>query len=372
CRSRAPAEVIAEVNNLLAKGAHDANPAAAAITWTWAWDNSWARDAIDMLCENQIVQCTSEEGLKTNVAGVEGSVLDYTISKPGPGEKSKSLWQHAKNRGLETSAKVQINNTWELSDIPYIPALELIFAHIQSLKALNIQNFQLCWTLGGYPSINMQLVEYILRTPNASTTDFLTEIFGADLGAMVYEAQKSFSEAFAEFPFHIQTAYIAPQNFGVSAPFYLQKTGYSATMIGYPYDDLDGWRAIYPADTYESQMNKVAGQMESSLEKFKKLENLNALLDEMIVFAKAASHKMQSVCNHIKFVRARDSKDRKKMLEAIDNERKTVTELIKLRRRDSRIGFEASNHYLYTKQNLLEKLANLDWCERHILGILKI
>ena len=367
CKKRRPAEVVAEVNNILAKGAHDANPSAKAISWTWAWGDGWAKEAIDLLRENQIVQCTSEEGLKTDIGGTKGSVLDYTISQPGPGEKSKSSWKHAAGLGLGLSAKVQINNTWELSTIPYIPAFDLVEAHIKNLLKQNINNFQYCWTLGGYPSINMQLTDYLTKNPEKGSADFLNGIFGQELGQKVYEAQKIFSGAFAQFPFHIGVAYSAPQNFGVSAPFHMQKTGYGATMIGFPYDDINSWRSIYPVDAYESQMQKTAGKMEESLKKFNELGNQgNKLLDEIILNVEAASCNMRSVCNHIKFVVARNSGDRPNMLEAIKKERETVTRLIELRKKDSRIGFEASNHYFYTMQDLREKLINLDFCEDNL------
>ena len=361
CKTRTPAEVVAEVNNILAKGAHDASPSAKAISWTWAWDVNWSNEAIDLLTENQVIQCTSEEGLVTDVGGVKGSVVDYTISHPGPGEKSKSIWAYAKKKGFELSAKVQINNTWELSNIPYIPALDLIEAHIKNLGKHGIKNFQLCWTLGGYPSISMRFVDYLTKNPEGTAADFLDGIFGKD-GEKVYLAQKQFSEAFAEFPFHVGVAYVAPQNFGVMAPFYTQKTGYGATMIGFPYDDLDGWRAIYPADIYESQMQKVAKGMELAVEKFEEIEACG----EMAANAKAAACKMRSVCNHIQFVRARDAGDRAKMVESVSNERENVARLMALRQQDSRVGFEASNHYFYTALDLVEKLVNLDWVSETI------
>jgi len=256
---------------------------------------------------------------------------------------------------------VQINNTWELSNIPYIPAPDLIETHIKNLIRHNIKNFQLCWTLGGYPSLNMLLADYLTKNPEKTAADFLNNIFGNELGYKIYEAQKIFSKAFAEFPFHIGTAYVAPQNFGVSAPFYMQNTGYTATMIGFPYDDINSWRSIYPIEIYENQMLKVAGGMDEALKKFREIKNpVNKLLDDMILNVEAAACKMQSVCNHIKFVISRNANDRENMFEAVKKEKENVINLIKLRQKDSRIGFEASNHYFYTMQDLFEKLINLD------------
>ncbi|MCL2814991.1 MAG: hypothetical protein FWD23_10365 [Oscillospiraceae bacterium] len=365
CKARTPAQVVAEVNNILAKGAHDAAPSAKAISWTWAWGADWAGEAVDMLSEGQIIQCTSEEGLITDVGGVKGSVVDYTISQPGPGEKSKSIWKHAAARGFALSAKVQINNTWELSNIPYIPAFDLIGAHIKNLKRHDISNLQLCWTLGGYPSLNMRFVDYLMKTPEGTAAGFLKLIFGEQLGEKVHAAQRQFSEAFADFPFDVGTAYTAPQNFGVMAPFYAQKTGYAATMMGFPYDDIDSWRAIYPIGIYESQMQKTAGGMERAVCAFEKIEDeKNAALWEIVTNAKAAACHMRSVCNHTAYIRAREAKDAAGAAKAAQDEKNNVIRLIKLRQTDSRIGFEASNHYFYTVADLVEKLLNLDFVIR--------
>jgi hypothetical protein len=48
----------------------------------------------------------------------------------------------------------------------------------------------------------------------------------------------------------------------------------------------------------------------------------------------------------------------------IESEREITLGLIKECSHDSRIGFEASNHYLYTVRDLKEKLLNLKYCEK--------
>ena len=40
-----------------------------------------------------------------------------------------------------------------------------------------------------------------------------------------------------------------------------------------------------------------------------------------------------------------------------------VRRLLALRARDSRLGYEASNHYFYTVNDLIEKCLQLDWLE---------
>ena len=366
CKDRKPWEVVAEVNNLMAKGAHAAAPGAKAIAWNWGWKEAWADKVIDSLTEGQTVQCTSEEGLKTTVGGIAGRVVDYTISQPGPGEKSAANWRAAKAAGHETCAKVQVNCTWELAAIPFIPVLSSVEKHIHNLMNEGISNFQLSWTLGGCPSPNLKLVSMLLAGEGGAA-ECLAGWLGGELAPVADEAQKEFSAAFGEFPFDIGVAYNAPQNFAPAAPFYLEKTGYRATMVGFPYDDLDGWRSIYPADVFEARFAKLVTGWKDGLTLLQAHLGKTERFDELARMAFAAYNHFASTLHHIRFVRLRDALAadpgnpaiKAAMTEVLESERELVCAHIRLRLADARIGYEASNHYFYTLQDLKEKLVNI-------------
>lgn len=366
CKDRKPWEVVAEVNNLMAKGAHAAAPGAKAIAWNWGWKEAWADKVIDSLTEGQTVQCTSEEGLKTTVGSIAGRVVDYTISQPGPGEKSAANWRAAKAAGHEICAKVQVNCTWELAAIPFIPVLSSVEKHIHNLMNEGISNFQLSWTLGGCPSPNLKLVSMLLAGEGGAA-ECLAEWLGGELAPVADEAQKEFSAAFGEFPFDIGVAYNAPQNFAPAAPFYLEKTGYRATMVGFPYDDLDGWRSIYPAGVFESQFAKLVTGWKDGLTLLQAHLGKTERFDELARMAFAAYNHFASTLHHIRFVRLRDALAadpgnpaiKAALAEVLKSERELVYAHIRLRLADARIGYEASNHYFYTLQDLKEKLVNI-------------
>ena len=94
--------------------------------------------------------------------------------------------------------------------------------------------------------------------------------------------------------------------------------------------------------------------------------------------ARAAYLHFQSVANQVRFVQARDAladtahrlseDDRRRRREQIRqiaaDERALARELFTLTRLDSRIGFEASNQYVYLPLDLVEKTINCDWIER--------
>jgi hypothetical protein len=56
-------------------------------------------------------------------------------------------------------------------------------------------------------------------------------------------------------------------------------------------------------------------------------------------------------------------------LEVIQAERETAKRLIQLMAKDSRVGYEASNHYFYTQNTLKEKVLNLNALEAELRGV---
>ena len=360
CAARSPAQVVAEVNNLLARGARRANPAAQCIAWNWEWSEKWAGEVVDALSEGQSVMCTSEARMPTCVGGVPGTVVDYTISNPGPGELARRIWRQAREAGLKACAKVQFNNSWEMSAAPYLPVFDLVAQHARQLKASGVEHVMFSWTLGGAPTPVLKLAARILdaQPGESALQDFLAEEYGAQAG-VVDQAQRAFSEAFRQFPFDVGVLYKAPQNYGPMSLLYPEPTGWKATMIGYPYDDLAGWRSIYPEEVFEQQFSLLCEKWRQGLALLEG-EKGGAAFEEFVRMARACLCHFSSTLNQIRFVRARDGQaGRETLLSILTAERKATLEMMALRAQDSRLGFEASNHYYYGQRELMEKLLNL-------------
>lgn len=360
CAARSPAQVVAEVNNLLARGARRANPAAQCIAWNWEWSEEWAGEVVDALSEGQSVMCTSEARMPTCVGGVPGTVVDYTISNPGPGELARRIWRQAREAGLKACAKVQFNNSWEMSAAPYLPVFDLVAQHARQLKASGVEHVMFSWTLGGAPTPVLKLAARILdaQPGESALQDFLAEEYGAQAD-VVDQAQRAFSEAFRQFPFDVGVLYKAPQNYGPMSLLYPEPTGWKATMIGYPYDDLAGWRSIYPEEVFEQQFSLLCEKWRQGLALLEG-EKGGAAFEEFVRMARACLCHFSSTLNQIRFVRARDGQaGRETLLSILTAERKATLEMMALRAQDSRLGFEASNHYYYGQRELMEKLLNL-------------
>ncbi len=370
CRDRDGADLIADVAKAMEKGIHAGSPDAKLIVEDWAWRGAVAEEnptefkkrVIDRLPQDVWFMSISEWGKETNAGGVKFSVVDYSISQVGPSSEAVDAWKHAQKRGLKTVAKIQMNNSWELSAVPYIPVPYLLQEHLDNLSSLGVNGLMLSWTLGGYPGGNLELLY-------KNVEELAADKFRKEAAGKVCSIWKKFSDAFREYPFSCATIYVGPMNYGPMAPFFLEPTGYRATMIGYPYDDLEGWRSVYPEAVFEDQFRKVTEGWKQGLDKLAALkqELSNAELpawEELWNMAAASYCHLRSTYLQIRFVRQRNAGDPAAMRGTVQEELELTHMLYEIARRDSRIGFEASNHYYYCLNDLAEKMIN---CE-YILG----
>lgn len=370
CSKRSGAEIVAEINQSIARGVRRGNPDATVITWDWGWPDGWAEQIINHLPDDVYLMSVSEWSLPIERGGIKSAVGEYSISSVGPGPRATRHWSWAKDRGLKTLAKVQVNNTWELSAVPYLPTMNLVARHMHNLAQSGIDGQMLSWSLGGYPSPNLELAAELSQKPIPTIEQALRNVanrrYGKAATPEILEAWETFSEAFEEFPFHITTLYAGPQQRGPANLLFAEPSGYGASMVGFPYDDLTTWRRIYPAETFAEQFEKVAKGFEAGLELMRPAfdqadaQTHHENLVEDLRIAEAATIHFKSVANQARFVIARDSQppDKKIMSERANREIANARGLFELTQQDARIGYEASNHYYYYPLDLVEKVVN--------------
>ncbi|MBD3173960.1 MAG: hypothetical protein GF320_02165 [Armatimonadia bacterium] len=376
CAPRGAAETIAELNAVMAEGAWAARPDCRFICWDWGWDDEWAADLIGQLPRSVWLQSVSEWSLPIERGGVESVVGEYSISSVGPGPRATRHWELARERGLATIAKIQAGNTWELSAVPYIPAVGLVAQHAANLRAAEVDGLMLGWTLGGYPSPNLEVVAEIGAMDTPDPQHAMHAVAGRRYGPghadAVVEAWQRFSQAFAEFPFHIGTVYAGPMQRGPANPLFLGPTGRGATMVGFPYDDLTSWRQVYPPDVWASQMEKVAEGFEEGCallheELDRTTGHYRGALEAELSVAEAAALHLASCARQARFVMARDDAGlpadtrAERLRELALAELEAAKALHRIQVTDPRIGFEASNQYYYIPIDLVEKVVKCEW-----------
>ena len=369
CKLRPGPEIIAEVNATIANGVRRGNPAAEVIAWDWGWRDDWAGPIIAALPKDVRLQSVSEWSLPLSRGGVNTTVGEYSMSAVGPGPRATRHWELARKAGLKTSAKVQLNVTWELSAVPWLPVPDLVAQHCANLRAAGVDGMMLSWSLGGYPSPNLDVAARFAPGAGAppSKEEALDAVararYGDDAAPHARRAWTLFSDAFREYPYDGGVVYNCPAQYGPSNLLYANPTGYAATMIGFPYDDLRGWRGPYPPEVFAAQFEKLGDGWEAGLAEMSKAAETSAPAREDLLLARAAGLHFRSVANQARFVMARDAKRADEMKQIAAAEATVARQLYDLARADSRVGFEASNHYYYVPQDLVEKVINC----RHVI-----
>ncbi len=378
CSKRSAAEVIAAVNALIQQGIDAAGAKTQLAAWDWGWNDTWAPEAIAQLPQSVRLMSVSEWSMPITRGGVDGVVGEYSISTVGPGPRATRHWELARARGLKVNAKIQANNTWELAAVPYIPAVENVARHAANLRAAKVDGLMLGWTLGGYPSPNLEVVTEIGRNTETTVDEALLRVaqkrFGEAVAPHVVEAWKAWSRAFSEFPYDGGVVYNAPLQMGPANLLWEKPTGYAATMVGLPYDALDQWRAHYPPEVFIGQLTKIADGFDAAIATLREATaaltgsavESRELAAELRVAEACAIH-FRSVANQARFVLARRAFEEntgnrsvlaKELERILNDEIALATRLYAIQRADSRIGFEASNHYFYVPMDLLEKVLN--------------
>ncbi len=366
CSRRTAAEVIAEVNATFAEGLREGDPSARLIAWDWGWiDPAQAAATIALLPRDAYFQTVSEWDLPIERGGVKTTVGEYSLSAVGPGERAKLRWGLARAAGLKTSAKAQLNVTWELASVPSIPAVDNAAQLCKNLADAGVDSVMLGWSLGGCPSPQLWIAREFARDPGATVDAVLDRAaaarYGPEAASDVRRAWTAFSKAFREYPYHGAVVYNGPQHMGPANLVYAKPTGYSATMVGIPYDALDGWRGPYSRETFVGQFEKVADGWDEGLPALREAVaktsgEARATAELDLGVAEAAGLHFRSVANQARFVMARDAGDRDAAARALDADARAAVALYPLARRDSRLGFEASNQYFYRPLDLAEKV----------------
>jgi len=378
CSQRAPAETIAELIQTMRDGIRSVSSTAEIMSNDWGWGTPLAEALIPRLPKDTSLLSISEWEQPVERGGVKTTVGEYSMSVVGPGPRATKHWALAREAGLKTVAKVQFNNTWEISAVPYIPVLPLVLEHCEGLARAGVGGVMASWTCGGYPSPNLRAASAYGFEPHPSREQILRgeaeRIYGPAGAAKALEAWDVFSAAFRLYPYGV-SIYVLPTQHGPANLLRLKPTGLAPGMILFPYDRYQEWRGVYPAETVQRLLAQLAAQWQAGVELLKaaldlapKTSREAAQLEYAI--ARTCQTHFESAANQIEFYRLRDelaqaateraTEIRRRMIALAERERELSRAQFVVARHESRIGYEASNHYYYTPWDLVEKMLNCD------------
>ena len=257
--------------------------------------------------------------------------------------------------------------------------------HVSNLSESGVNGLMLSWSLGGSPSPNLEIARDFQTTNTAATMEdkakrrnevldrVATNRYGNGAGK-AREAWALFSTGFREFPYHVDLCYSGPQQWGAANLFFPKPTGYRATMVGIPYDDVRSWCAVYPPDVAAGQFRKIADHFAQGLPLLREAIALapperKREVESEYRFADAARLHFAACANMIEFntfrnrwLEEKDANEKQRLIALIENtitaELQTARDMYRLAKSDSRIGYESSNHYFYLPIDIAEAIVS--------------
>ncbi len=372
-------EGVEEVLRSIHEGVRRSSPDAEVIAWDWGWTEDQARYLIPRLPRDSKFQSVSEWSIPIERGGVKATVGEYSISVVGPGPRATAHWDLARRAGVATMAKVQLNNTWEISAVPYIPVAYLVARHCANLAAAGVSGLQQSWTLGGYPSPNLEIVKEVCFAPDDPIDRILERVarrrYGEAAAPLALDAWKGFSDAFEEYPYGVNI-YLIPTQHGPANLLRARPSGAATGMILFPQDAYRAWSGAYPPDVVRDQFNRTADLWEAALPLFRKAVELvpalrKAAAEEDLAIAETCLIHFRSVARQVAFYLLRDgepdAEGRARMRKLVEQEMESARRMYSLARRHAVIAFEASNHYYYRPLDLAEKVVNCQYLLDHQL-----
>ncbi len=370
CRDKRPSDLYSLALRLIYEGATAADPTVSVIAGNWAWDAlDSAEDTVKKLPREVAAWAVSERGITKRFEDTEVKVADYSISIPGPSEPSMRFWGVARERGGQVAAKLQLGNSWELSTVPYVPAMHHFYTAIRNLmERVNPEIVQMTWTMGGFPSPAFRMFAEMTRAdaPIPEYHDMVTRYYPTPERGALLTALAALDRAFEEFPFSVASMYDGPQHMGPALPLWETPTGWRACMVGPVYDDMQTCSGGYPIDLYLRQYEKLVAGWEQGYKLLTAAyEGKTPTKDEALLLdcAEVALLHFTSARNHLRYITARP-KFKKAVTALIREEEALAIREAELMSKNPTIGFEATNHYFFTRTDLFEKVL----CCRHLLG----
>jgi len=360
CKNRKPEEAAAEINNIFYRALKDGNGYTKLIAnlWGWSdfmgWDDASIMRGVDLLDKNIDVMCVSEYSKKFRRGGVKAQVIDYSISVIGPSDITVRTLKYAKSKGHRIWAKIQVNNSWECSGIPYLPVFDLMTEHIRRMHELGVSGLMMGWSLGGYPGGALPLCNCVCADKNYDETKWYSETYGEN-ALTVRKAVQIFSKAFANFPLSINSLYYGGQTLAGGNSILENSKNRKSTMVCFTFGDYDNYAYPYGIKIYIELYDKLLKKWKAGLNILSR-KNGNKNFEELKTMGLAAFVMFSCAENIAEIALSRNRNNSVKLKKCYKKQYELTKNLYLLICKDARIGFEMTNHYYYDENLLLERM----------------
>jgi len=383
---------------------------------------------IQQLPADTIPLLTWENGKSFEIDGMQGYLRDYSLSQIGPAEVTHAQIEEARQRGMKVYSKVDAFASWQFGTVPYLPFPYQWHDRYAALEKYGVNGTLESWSSGYSPSFIAELRAWSCWSGVPPFEELLEGIAARDFGfagkERVLKAWDLFSRAIRLVP---DTGPNMGTNNAVGNPLFFQEPPARTTTFKYSWTDHAKWvgyfggginpywpftvsRMVFYPD-FSNQTNKAelyarsatgvqvgkeipvlpvflkylrqaADQMEEGLKHYRSAalaspESKRQGAVREVVIAEHLQRMMQSDHAILEFedlrLRLVTEPDTQKAGVLLDRMESIVRDEIERTKfsllaaaRDSRLGFQYEQDYVYTPYSLREKLGVLRETEKQL------
>ena len=379
CSKYSRGENLALTANLIKEGIRLSGADAKFISWTYGhryWDYPDVGEYVEKTDSDVIFMQNFEDRGYNEQLGKSRIAYDYWLSYKGPSELYNETAKVTKPLGKTLYAKMQVCCSHELATVPYIPVPGIIFDKYKSARELGTTGIMECWYFGNYPSIMSKCSGEMsfaddLCDKRRFLLDFAARNYGKSVAAKLVDAWEKFEEGYVNYPTSIMFSYYGPMHDGVVWELPLLPTNTplprSWQLTDPPCGDRIG-ECLFSGHT----LSEAIVLSERMAEGF--TEGLSALplpeSDEGYCIAKALQILFRSGLNILRYFDMRHDLGAEsgepyeiiaEMKKIISDEKKNSEEMIKLTRRDNRLGYHSeAEGFKFFEKKLRDRIEKLD------------
>ena len=388
------------------------NPAIEVLPWNYNIDfrpqyTELHRFAIDQLPLDSIPLVTFENGKGFEFDGEHASVSDYSISQVGPAEVAEAQISEAHKRGMRGMyTKADTWASWQFGTFPYLPFPFQWYARYRALEKSGVDGTMESWSYGFKPNFVAELRNWYSWSDAPPLETLLRQMarrnFGAGREDRVLEAWREFSTAIADDP---DTGPTSGGNAALANPLFFQPPREHIMTLAHSWTDQGIWSrdadlnpywpycvrqfVLYPdftnrtnaAERYAQPMSlavftkyllKAADEMAKGLESYraaalgspaaKRSQALREVLLAEQLERMLRSNEAVLEFENLRFHLAKSNSPAEqrsnldRMTTILKEELARTNAALETARRDSRLGYEWEEDYIYWPETLEKKI----------------
>jgi hypothetical protein len=350
---------------------------------------------------------TFENGKAFERDGERGSLKDYAINEVGPAEVTVAQIDEARQRGMRAVySKADTFASWQYGTFPYLPFPQQWHARYMALEKYAIDGTLETWSYGFKPNWVAELRAWYSWSDYPPLEDLLRQIarreFGAGNEHLAQTAWKHFSDAIKLVP---DTGPNMGTNNSVATPLFFEQPRPRAMTLEHSWEDPAIWQRqsqIWPywpytprrlilAPDFTNQVNAAeryarpfslavfnkyltlaADEMERGLRTYREAalkapRSKRAGAMREVLLAEQLQRMMRSDRAVLEFedmrfrlakaeIPARRVELLRRMSTLLEEEKVRAGHSLQTARRDSRLGYEWEQDYIYTPDHIEEKI----------------